>query len=142
MAVEKGDKLKVEYTGKLDDGTVFDSSDKQGQPLEFVLGQDRLIEGFESALEGMKEGEEKDITIEPENAYGERDEKLIQTIPRTQLPEGTEIEVGMVLGMQLENGQQIPATVTQVDEEEMTVDLNHPLAGKTLHFQIKVLDVA
>ncbi|HEQ78896.1 MAG TPA: peptidylprolyl isomerase [Euryarchaeota archaeon] len=142
MEAEKGRKLKVEYRGTLKDGTEFDSSESHGAPLEFTYGEDRLIKGFEDALEGMKEGEEKEFTIPPTEAYGEMNPQLVQEFSKNQIPEGTAVEIGMTLGMQLPDGRQIPGTVTDVGEENITIDLNHPLAGKELTFWIKVIEIA
>ncbi len=139
MSVENGNTVEIEYTGTFDDGTVFDSSEKHGKPLEVTIGQHQIIPGFEKAIEGMNEGEEKDIVIKPEEAYGEIREDLVKKVPKEQLP--AEAKEGSILGMQLPNGQQIPARVTKLEEKEATLDLNHPLAGKTLHFKIKLLAI-
>jgi len=140
MAVKKGDKIKVEYEGKLEDGTVFDSSEKQGQPLEFQVGGGQMIKGFDEAVVGMEEGEEKEITLKPEDAYGEPNEQLVQEVPKDQLPEG-DPQVGMMLGVTLPNGMQVPAKITKVGDETITIDLNHPLAGKTLNFKLKIVGI-
>jgi peptidylprolyl isomerase len=141
MAVKKGDKVKIEYTGTLEDGTVFDASEKHGQPLEFEVGSGMVIKGFDDAVTGMEKDEEKEITLKPEEAYGERKDELLKKVPRDQLPKEQEPQVGMMLGMQLPNGQQVPVMITEVTEKEVTLDLNHPLAGKTLTFKLKVVDV-
>ena len=140
MTVKKGDKIKVEYTGTLEDGTVFDSSEKHGQPLEFEVGSGQLIKGFDEAIIGMKKGEEKKITLPPSEAYGERNEQLIQKIPRENLPPEQEPQKGMMLMVGLPTGQQIPATITEVTDKEVIIDINPPLAGKTLKFKIKVIE--
>ena len=142
MGIEKGNKIKIEYTGTLDDGTEFDSTEKHGQPLEFTLGEQRLISGFENALEGMEIDEEKTVRIESADAYGDINAELVQKIPKSELPEGNTFEIGMMLGMQLADGQQIPATITGIDDEFLTLDLNHPLAGKALTFKLKVVEIA
>lgn len=141
MAIKKGDKIKVEYEGKLEDGTVFDSSEKHGQPLEFEVGGGQLIKGFDEAVVGMEKGQEKEITLEPADAYGEHKDELIKDIPKDQLPEG-DPKPGMMLGVTLPNGMQMPAKITDVKDDKITIDLNHPLAGKKLVFKIKVVDVA
>lgn len=141
MAVKKGDTIKVHYEGKLDDGSVFDSSEKHGQPLEFEVGAGKVIKGFDSQVEGMEKGEEKEFKIESKDAYGDHNPQLIKKIPKEQLPKDQEVKPGMMLGVGLPNGQQLPATVTEVGEKEITLDMNHPLAGKDLTFKIKVEDV-
>jgi FKBP-type peptidyl-prolyl cis-trans isomerase 2 len=140
MSVKKGDKIKVEYEGSLNDGTVFDSSEKHGEPLEFEVGCGQMIPGFEDAVMGMENGDEKEFKLEPSDAYGDRDPKLVQNVPRDQLP--NEVAPDMVLVVQLPNGVQIPVKVLKVSEEEVTLDLNHPLAGETLNFKIKIVDIA
>ncbi len=142
MAVKKGDKIKVEYTGTLDDGTVFDSSEKHGQPLEFEVGSGQIIKGFDEAVVGMKEGEEKEIKLPPEQAYGDPNPQMVQKVPKDKLPKEIEAKEGMILMMALPNGQQLPARLVKVEETEVTIDLNHPLAGKTLNFKIKVIGIS
>jgi len=140
MPIKKGDKIKVHYTGTLDDGTVFDSSEKR-EPLEFEVGSGHVISGFDEAVIGMKKDEEKEIDIAPENAYGKPNNQLVKKIPRDQLPKEKEPKPGMMIGVKLPDGQEIPAKIAAVDDKEITLDLNHPLAGKTLHFKIKINDV-
>lgn len=139
--MKSGDKVKIEYKGTLKDGTVFDSSEKQGKPLEFEIGAQQVIQGFEDAIKTMKQGEEKKITLEPKDAYGEHDERLIKSIPRDQLPKDQEPKEGMVLLVTLPNKQQIPAVITKVENDNVTIDINHPLAGKTLNFDLKLVGV-
>ena len=140
--VKKGDKVKVEYTGTLEDGTVFDSSDRHNCPLEFVVGAGQLIKGFDDAVVGMKIGEEKEITISPEEGYGPHNPEFVKDMPKNMFPEDQEIKLGMVFMVNLENGRQIPVRVTKVSEENVTIDLNPPLAGKTLVFKIKIVEIA
>ncbi|MBU0666699.1 MAG: peptidylprolyl isomerase [Nanoarchaeota archaeon] len=141
MVVKKGDKIKVEYTGTLEDGTVFDSTEKHGNPLEFEVGAGQLIKGFDEGVVGMAKDEEKEISIEPENAYGDYNPEMIKPIPKTQMPPGQEIKLGMILAMALPNGAQMPVKVTAVDDTNVTLDLNHPLAGKKLIFKVKVIEI-
>lgn len=141
MTVKKGDKIRVDYTGTFDDGTVFDSSGKAGKPLEFVMGGGMLIKGFDEAVVGMKEGEEKEIKLKPEEAYGMPNPQLVQKIPRSQLPQDKEPKAGMILMVGLPTGQQMPATIKAADDKEVTLDMNHPLAGKTLNFKIKLVEI-
>jgi len=140
--VAKGDKVKVEYTGTFDDGTVFDASSNHGQPLEFEVGSGQVIKGFDDAVLGMKKGEEKKIVIPAAEAYGEVRSELHKKVPRQQLPQDQEPKVGMILALGMPNGQQFPARIIAVTKDEVTIDLNHPLAGKTLHFKIKVAEIA
>ncbi|MEX2705385.1 MAG: peptidylprolyl isomerase [Candidatus Freyrarchaeum guaymaensis] len=139
MPVKKGDRVKVEYIGMFDDGTVFDSSEGKS-PLEFEAGSGQIIKGFDEAVIGMKKGEEKEFKIEPKDAYGERNPELVRKIPRDQLP--PEAQAGMLLMLRTPDGMQIPAEITEVTDEEVTIDLNHPLAGKTLNFKIKIVDIS
>ncbi len=139
MSVKKGDRVAVEYTGTLDDGEIFDTSEGQ-EPLEFTIGSGEIIPAFEDAVMNMEEGDEKDIRIEAADAYGEHDPKLVEEIPRDQLPEG-EIAPGVMLVAQLENGQEIPATIVEVGEDTVKIDFNHPLAGKALNFHIKLVKI-
>ncbi len=140
--VEKGSKVKVEYTGTLEDGTVFDSTERQGgQPLEFEAGSSQLIKGFDEGVMGMKVGEEKEIVIPPAEAYGEPNDQLHKKVPREQLPKDQEPQVDMVLAVGTPDGQQFPARIIAVDEKEVTIDLNHPLAGKTLKFKVKIVEI-
>jgi peptidylprolyl isomerase len=133
---QKGDTVRVHYTGRLADGQVFDSSEG-GEPLEFTLGASQVIKGFEDGVAGMTIGEEKRVEIESGDAYGERLEGLVQTISREGLNLGEEPRVGMNLVMQLPDEQQIPVAVTGVTEDSITLDANHPLAGEKLIFDIK-----
>ena len=141
MKAVKGKKVKVEYTGTLENGEEFDSSKNHGKPLEFEIGAGQMIPGFDKAVEGMEVNEEKEITLQPEEAYGEPNNDLHKKVPREQLPKEQEPQVGMVLGVNLPNGQQVPARIIDVDEKEVTIDLNHPLAGKVLKFKIKLVGV-
>jgi FKBP-type peptidyl-prolyl cis-trans isomerase 2 len=140
MPIKSGDKIKVDYEGSLNDGTVFDSSEKHGEPLEFEVGCGQMIPGFEDAVMGMENGDEREFKLEPAEAYGDRDPKLVQKVPKDQLPD--EVAPEMVLVVQLPDGVQIPVKVLEVSEAEVTLDLNHPLAGETLNFKIKIVDIA
>lgn len=140
--VKKGDKVKVEYTGTLDDGTVFDSSEKHGAPLEFEIGAGQVIPGFENALVGMKQGEEKEINLEPAQAYGDPNPQLVKQIPKAQIPAQQELKPGMLLLMRLPDGRQVPVKIVEVSEDAISLDLNHPLAGKTLTFKLKVVEIS
>ncbi len=139
MAIKKGDTVQVHYTGKLEDGTVFDSSEQHGQPLEFSVGGGQLIKGFDEAVVGMEKGEEKTVTLPPDQAYGEANPQMTQKFPKDQVP--GEVKPGMSLMVKTPEGQQFPAKVAEVSDKDITLDFNHPLAGKTLVFTIKVVDV-
>ncbi len=138
--IKKGDRIKVQYTGTLQDGTIFDKS-KEEEPLEFTVGSGQIIPGFDKAVEGMKLNEEKKITLKTENAYGKRDETAIRELPKNSLPENFKPEKGMMLRLQDQTGRAIPGTVTDITENNITVDLNHPLSGKDLTFNIKVVGI-
>ncbi|UCE74032.1 MAG: peptidylprolyl isomerase [Methanomassiliicoccales archaeon] len=140
MPVKNGDKVKVEYKGILNDGTVFDSSDKCGEPLEFEVGAGRIISGFENAILGMEKGEEKEFELQPKDAYGDYNPQLIQKVPRDKIP--LKVVPGMMLEITLPDGQQMPVKVSEVTDEWISIDMNHPLAGKVLIFKIKILDIA
>lgn len=143
MTVKNGDKVSVEYEGKFDSGEVFDSTSHgdHSHPLDFVVGENHVIKGFEDAVLGMKVGEEKEISIKPKEAYGERKEELVREFDRKQIPLKEELKVGMILGFNAPNGQQFPATITKVSDDKITFDLNHPLAGKQLNFKIKLVKI-
>lgn len=137
---KSGDTVKIHYTGKLDDGSQFDSSAGR-EPLEFVVGSGQVIPGFDNAVEGMAVGDNKNVRIEAQDAYGERHEQLVQEVPRTALPSDMEPEVGMGLQSQTPDGQTMQLTVTEVAEESITVDANHPLAGQALSFDIELVSI-
>lgn len=140
MSIKDGDTIKIDYTGTLDDGSVFDSSENHGQPLEFTVGAGQVIPGFEEAVRDMEEGEEKEFRIEPCDAYGEYNEELAQQVPKNVVRSDMDIEVGMMLLVRTPDGREIPARVTEIGDEQLTLDMNHPLAGKALNFSIKVVE--
>ncbi|MDB4326382.1 peptidylprolyl isomerase [bacterium] len=135
--IEKGSKVKVHYTGKLDDNEVFDSSTGK-EPLEFTVGEGQLIPGFEQGVMGLNAGDKKTIELEPEQAYGPVRDDLINEVPKQNLPEG--VEVGQSLQAQTEQGP-VRVTVVELNEEIGKVDANHPLAGKKLIFDLEVVEV-
>jgi FKBP-type peptidyl-prolyl cis-trans isomerase 2 len=139
--VKKGDTVKVEYIGSLEDGTVFDSSEKHEAPLEFIVGSGQIIPGFEEAVVGMKVGEEKQITLEPEEAYGDYNPDLVKKIPKDCFPEDQDVQQGMIYMMNIPDGRQVPVKITDVEEDAITIDLNPPLAGRTLIFKIKIVAI-
>ncbi len=137
---KKGDRVKVHYTGKLEDGSVFDSS-RDREPLEFELGGGMMIKGFDTAVSGMKVGESKTAQIPAEEAYGEHNAEMVIEVPKSQLPEDLKPEVGQQLGMQQPNGQSVPVRVVDVKEESIEIDANHPLAGKDLIFDLELVEI-
>ena len=139
--VESGLFVSVDYTGKLDNGDVFDSSVGR-QPLEVQMGSGSVLPGFESALMGMSLNETKTFTLSPEDAHGHRDDSRMHNFPKSDIPAGMEPEVGQILMLSTQQGQQIPARVDSIDEDKVIFDLNHPLAGKSLTFNIKVVDIS
>lgn len=139
--VKNGLFVSVEYKGTLENGEVFDTSQGR-QPLEIQIGSGQLIKGFESALMGMALNEKKSFTLAPEDAYGERDDELTRAFDRSEVPPGMPLELGQTIALRSPQGQSIPAKVTQLDEKSVVVDLNHPLAGETLNFDIEVVGIS
>lgn len=144
-----GDRVKVDYTGKLDDGTVFDSSECTDEgcecgsgPLEFVIGEGSVIPGFENAVVGMAVGESKTVHIPVAEAYGPRMEELVAVLDRSEVPAGIEPEAGQQLEVTLQDDSAIPVLVTEVTETTVTLDANHPLAGQNLNFDIRLIEIA
>lgn len=135
-----GDTVRIHYTGTLTDGTQFDSSSGR-DPLEFELGSGQVIPGFDNAVDGMNVGDSKTVAIPPEEAYGVRHEQLVQEVPKSALPEELSPEVGMQLQSQSPDGQVMLLLVTEVADDTLTVDGNHPLAGQTLNFDIELVEI-
>ena len=138
---QKGNKVQVHYTGKLDDGTVFDSS-QGGDPLEFTVGQGQVIPGFENGVEGMEIGESKTVNIPVEQAYGPHQPDGVFDVDRSELPPDMPLEVGMRLQSRHSSGRLIEVTVTAIGDDKVTMDANHPLAGKALTFDIELVAIA
>jgi FKBP-type peptidyl-prolyl cis-trans isomerase 2 len=135
-----GDLVRVHYTGKLQDGEVFDSS-KERDPLEFTLGDKDLLAGFENGVVGMKPGESKSVTLEPENAFGDRREDLLLKLPKTEFPENITPSVGLQLKLSSASGNDMTVVITEVGEDSVTLDGNHPLSGQTVTFDIELLEI-
>jgi len=135
--IKQGNTVKVHYTGRLEDNSVFDSSNGR-EPIEFEVGTQQVIEGFETAVIGLTKGEKTTVTIPSDKAYGESRNELIQQIPRSQVPQ--DVTVGSQLQGVDPQGQPFTVTVTDVNENFVTIDANHPLAGKTLIFDLEVVD--
>ena len=140
MTVKTGDTVKVNYTGKLMDGTVFDTSEGRG-PLQFTVGQGQLIKDFEQAVVGMNPGDTKTVQIESADAYGPHQEKLVFVVPRTELPGDVDPQINQTYQLQGQDGT-FAVLVTATDEEKVTFDGNHPLAGRDLQFEIELVEVA
>lgn len=137
---KSGDTVRINYTGKLTDGTQFDSSQGR-EPLEFQVGSGQIISGLDREVEGMKVGDKQTVTVPAEEAYGAHDAAKVQKIPRDALPPELEPQQGMQLQAQTPQGGQVALIVTAVEEQEITVDANHPLAGKDLIFEIEMVEI-
>ncbi len=140
MIIEDGHKISVHYIGTFEDGEMFDSSRERG-PLDFEVGAGQMIKGFDLAVVGMKVGESKQITLAPEEAYGPRNEEMLIEMPLKNFPQDMELTEGMQLQLTNPNGQPVPAMVAKVEEEHVTMDVNHPMAGKTLVFDIEIVEI-
>lgn len=139
--VKSGDTVRIHYTGTLADGSQFDSS--QGRaPLEFTVGSGQIIPGLDRELPGMQVGEKKTVTIAADDAYGPRHDGAMQAIPRDQIPAEIPLEIGTGLQMRTPQGQTVNVTVAEVTAETVTLDANHPLAGKALTFAFEVVEIA
>lgn len=138
--VKQDSVVQVHYTGKYSDGKIFDTSEGDA-PLDVTMGQGKVIKGFEDNLLGMAEGEEKTFTIAPENAYGPYHNELVMAYPKNILPPDSNPQEGAFVTLKDETGNQFRAQITKVTPESVTIDLNHPLAGKELTFKIKVVTV-
>ena len=141
VKAKQNDKVKVHYTGKLSDGKVFDSSENR-EPLEFTIGSGQLIPGFEKAVEGLAKGEATEVTIPAAEAYGPVNNEMVHKVERSALPAEIKPEVGMELISKQKSGQEFPVKIIEVEPETITVDANHPLAGKDLTFNIEVVEVS
>ena len=136
-----GDTIKIHYTGTLTDGTPFDSSHGR-DPLEIELGAGNVIPGFEAAVVGMSPGDTKTVTVTEDEAYGPRHEEAVQEFPRSAIPENIDLEIGLQLQAQGPNGKPMILTVTSLGEETVTLDPNHPLAGRDLVFELELVEIA
>jgi len=140
VVAKKGDTVKVHYTGRLENGDIFDSSDGK-TPLNFIVGHREVIKGFDEAVEGMIVGEEKSVTIEPEKGYGKAKEELIQQVKHSEMPEGLDYSVGNQIEITKQDGSLFYVMVKEITETEVSLDANHPLAGKRLIFDIRMEDI-
>ena len=137
----EGKRVRAHYIGTFDDGTVFDSSVDRGEPLEFVCMAGQMIPGFDAAVKTMEVGETKKVHLPASEAYGERSEELVQTIPTANVPGAEELPIGQTVYLQGPGGQPLPALVVEVTEEHVTFYLNHEMAGKDLNFEITLVEV-
>ncbi len=139
-ASQSGDSVEFHYHGTFEDGEVFDSS-RERDPMQVTLGQGQLIPGVDGALTGMAIGEKKTVTVPPEQAYGEHMEEMVQSVPRSQMPPDMELEVGMVLEAQAPDRPPMPVTVMELTDDMVSLDANHPLAGKALTFELELVGI-
>jgi len=140
QTVRKGDTVKIHYTGRIKEGDVFDSSLKR-EPLEFETGTGSVITGVEKAVDGMKPGEKKEVTVSPEEGYGAYDKNLVIDMPQEKIPTDIKPEIGMQLSLLNDKGQSIPVKVAEIKDDSIKLDANHPLAGKDLVFDIELLEI-
>lgn len=138
---KSGDTVKVHYSGRLTDGTTFDSSAGR-EPLEFKVGNGDVIKGFDEGVSGMSVGDKKTVHIPADEAYGQKEDERIIQFPRSNFPPDLNPEVGMQLNMTNGGGQVIPVTIVDMDADNVTLDANHPLAGQDLIFDIELVDIA
>jgi FKBP-type peptidyl-prolyl cis-trans isomerase 2 len=139
--IKEGSKVKAHYTGRLTNNEEFDSSLKEGgAPIEFVIGQGQLIPGFENGILGLAPGDKKTIEVSAVEAYGEYRDELLVTVPKSNAPQG--VQVGQSLQANMENGEMVTFMVREINDDNVIVDANHPLAGQTLLFDIEILEVA
>ena len=138
--VKTGDIVHIHYTGTLNDGTTFDSSEGR-EPLTFEVGSGQIIPGLDSAIPGMTVGDKKTVNVACDDAYGQMNPAMRQDVPRADIPAEIPLEVGSRLQMQTQDGQVIPVTVAAVEEESVTLDANHPLAGEDLTFNIELVKI-
>jgi peptidylprolyl isomerase len=137
---KEGDKVKVNYTGSLEDGTVFGSSPEE-DPLEFTIGEKNVLPSFENAVIGMNEGDTKTVSIPPEQAFGHRKEDLIFEVERTKLPTDIDLKLGGVLRVGSDTGKDFDVIIANIDDNIVTLDGNHPFAGKVLNLEIQLVEI-
>ncbi len=139
--VKPGDTVRIHYTGTLSDGATFDSSEGR-DPLEFVVGSGQIIAGLDSAIPGMAVGDKKVVEVPADQAYGQPDPNARQSVPRAEIPAEIPLDLGTQLQVQTPQGQVMPVTVVEVTDAEVTLDANHPLAGRNLTFAIELVEIA
>ncbi|MCP4715084.1 MAG: peptidylprolyl isomerase [Deltaproteobacteria bacterium] len=138
-AIKSGDTISVNYTGKFENGEVFDTSENR-DPLKFTVGEGQLIKGFDNAVIGLQAGEKTSATIAPADGYGERRDDMVIDMPKENVPADVELEIGMRLQLQNQDGSPVPVVVKEILDEVVKMDANHPLAGETLVFDIEVVE--
>ena len=139
---QTGNIVSVHYQGTFDDGTVFDSSRSRGEPMTFEVGSGQLIEGFDSAVSGMTVGEVKTVALTPEQGYGPRSEEAVQEVPKTAFPNDFDFEAGQTVLAQNPDGSSFQAVIDSVGDDTVRVDMNHPMAGKNLNFEIELVNIS
>ncbi|AJY44721.1 FKBP-type peptidyl-prolyl cis-trans isomerase [Martelella endophytica] len=137
---KSGDTVRIHYTGTLNDGSMFDSSQGR-QPLEFTVGAGQIIPGLDREIAGMNVGDSRAVQVPAAEAYGDHDPQKVQVVPRSAMPQEMEITPGMQLQARTPNGETVPLIVTKVEPEEVTVDANHPLAGQDLNFAVELVEI-
>ena len=138
--VKHGDTMKIHYTGKLEDGTIFDTSAKR-DPLQFIIGAGQVVSGFEQAIVGMNPSESKTVKVPADKAYGPHREEMVLVVDRNKIPKNLKLELGQELQIPQEDGQKTIVAVTNISESSVTLDANHPLAGKDLTFDIQLIEI-
>ena len=138
--VKHGDTVKIHYTGKLEDGTIFDTSAKR-DPLQFIIGAGQVVSGFEQAIVGMNPSESKTVKVPADKAYGPHREEMVLVVDRNKIPKNLKLELGQELQIPQEDGQKTIVAVTNISESSVTLDANHPLAGKDLTFDIQLIEI-
>ena len=138
---QEGDKVVLHYKGTLDDGTEFDNSHERGEPMKVILGNGHLIDGFDEAIRGVSDGETKSFTLTPDEAYGDRDDDAVTTLEKSMFPDDFEFTEGMTIPLSNEEGRNFMTTLIEEGDSDVTVDFNHPLAGKNLTFEVEVISV-
>lgn len=138
--VKEGDTVRIHYTGRLADGSTFDTSEGR-EPLEFTVGSGQIIPGLDAALPGMSVGDTKKVEVAADEAYGQPDPNARQSVPRAEIPENIPLDVGTRLQVQTPQGQVMPVTVAEVSDAEVVLDANHPLAGEDLTFDIELVEI-
>lgn len=141
MQIANDKVVTMHYKLSLSNGEILDSSFERNAPFSFLAGHNQIIPGLEKSIIGLKTGDKKTVDVQPGEAYGERDDNLVQIVPRNQIPEEIELFEGKVLQAQGPQGVPMEVTVVKVDNEEVTIDMNHPLAGQTLHFDVEIIGV-
>lgn len=140
--VQEGNTVEVHYVGTFEDGTEFDSSHSRGETISFQVGSGQMISGFDSAVVGMSVGDTKDITLTPEDAYGPSNPEFVKTYPREAFPSEVQLSEGVSIAGQNELGQQMIAKILKVEDDTVLLDFNHPMAGKTLNFNIEMVNIS